>query len=435
MTSQSQKLIMPYSIIRVGDRKHEVFLPNSPGFNSKPKSENKFDDHQNKCRCCFQYFGENSMKIVLNANQRTAFNKLTGIPLLSNEEYSKHFCTKCFSDMKKCQDFIEYARTIQKEFYQFVSVKVPQFKSEPESITVEVGLPEISIHPIDSVKPQETMICSRKCSVKLTRIDLSQFDVDTEYFDEDCLKPSFDDRFDSDDDYFGDGIMDNFANNDSDSDDSFKVEITTAKSPRRSAILPKIYAAEAIPKIILRPTNLSREERTFHCDQCEYKSLFRPAIKKHTLTHRKYKPDYLCAFCGKTLNSANALSHHIKMIHSEDGSNCFPCWVCNMAFESDHKLIQHIRWYHIHEEKKVTCDKCPQTFYTEASMKRHRGLQHFKKIRCKDVKCKQMFADGRSMRRHYEKHHQHEKVRVEENLNQLSFENQTFSLVLVEYPL
>lgn len=381
------------------ERGHEVFLPNATTCSEiidLSDANDKFVNHQNKCRCCFEPFGISSMKIMINASQRKTFNKLTGVELLEDLGYSKFLCLKCITEMKKCQEFIEKSTNLQKEFYNFVSanytIKAEYGHFEPEIVQIDVDPPDLSI--LDNTN---RFNCTKQCSVKIKRVNLDDFDVDMHYFESKSNSHSFSYQFNFDDNdsicSFGDDQLDRFSN--SSSTRQVKPKPPKPKRP------PK-------PKSISRK-HLKAEERRMFCDKCDWNSMSRKRMMQHVINHLKlYKIDSLCSFCGKKFTTTIGLTLHIKRYH-EAVAKKIECSICKVEVDTNFLLERHMLWYHPTVEKEFKCGKCELSYFTEGALTRHDQLVHDVKVKCRVLTCKKLFYDNIAEGSHYIKFHKEEK--------------------------
>lgn len=104
---------------------------------------NLFHNHHNKCRCCFQKFGETGpkTKIRIMKTEQNLFEKLTGVKLRMDSNLSNYLCTKCDAKLQRFSNFrgsnqnfqiddpvghknrIEFkekASKMQKKYYHFI---------------------------------------------------------------------------------------------------------------------------------------------------------------------------------------------------------------------------------------------------------------------------------------------------------------------------
>lgn len=355
-----------------------------------------FDDYQNKCRLCFELFGNNSMKIIINGVQRNFFYKFTGIPL--DLEYSKYVCTKCSTDLNDCQEFINRVTELQKQFYEFVTVTQPPIKNELYCNNGEEDFQDVPfVTSFLKSTNDEIFGCTKNCSVKLERVDLANYDVSSEHFEH----TYGDNSSNHDVDDFKMNFLDHNKNDsESDSSNSF------------ASISPNCLISQTKkPRIIPRPFNLPTTRRMLYCDHCDYSTLLRKNLTHHLFKHHaKEKANKLCSSCGKTFASSKALSVHIRKVHSSTSKrSSIQCWVCNLEFQYNHILVNHIRWYHPNEDKKFHCEKCPEQFYTETSLRRHDEITHNATIKCKDENCTRLFYEKKTMDRHYSLVHKRER--------------------------
>ena len=88
--------------------------------------------------------------------------------------------------------------------------------------------------------------------------------------------------------------------------------------------------------------------KPFACTQCEYKSAFKSALKKHQLTHAKPEEKeklatHKCDICGVSFTTGGSLTRH-KISHSD--KKCHKCEDCGESFGRSDNLVAHVRRCH-----------------------------------------------------------------------------------------
>lgn len=348
------------------------FLQNQQVLTENTNKFDKFHDYQNKCRCCFEAFSISSIKIPVNNIHRDAFNKLIGVELLHDSGHSMLICFDCISVMRKCQDFIDKSRNLQKEFYDFVStaqsipIKTENAFSDSESVNFDADPPDYFAsdddkddkdkEKEDDNRNEDKSNITKECVVKLEKIDIGDYNVE-EYRPTIC-------------------------------------QPTTSLT--KASIKPKVK----IPR-----RNLTDEQKKLlmFCDKCNWSSTSKIKMQHHALSHALSSG--ICSFCGKVPSSAKGLITHIRRFHRNGKSKKTDCSICNTRMESNYKLEQHIQLLHPEVVKEVPCKKCNKRFYTEDALKRHEQLAHDVKVKCKDENCEKMFFDQTAMNSHYYKMH------------------------------
>lgn len=341
---------------------HVIFLQNHQQVSAE--NTNKFHDYQNKCRCCFEAFSISSIKIPVDNVHRDVFNKLTGVELLQDSGYSMLICFDCISDMRKCQEFIDKSKNLQKEFYNFVStaksipIKTEDEFSDSESVNVDAVPPDYFASDDDNNdrNEEESNISNitKECVVKLEKIDVGDYNV--EEFRATIYQPTT----------------------------NIREESIKPKAPRRSL-------TDEQKKLLM------------FCDKCNWSSASKRKMQHHALSHALSSG--ICSFCGKVPSSAKGLIAHIRRFHRNGKSKKTDCSICDSRMESNYKLEQHMQLLHPEVVKEVHCGKCNKSFYTEDALKRHEQLAHDVKVKCKDENCEKMFFDLTTMNNHYYKIH------------------------------
>ena len=85
-------------------------------------------------------------------------------------------------------------------------------------------------------------------------------------------------------------------------------------------------------------------EKTFKCDQCEYKSKNKGDLKKHVkIVHDQIK-DIKCEKCDYICSTITNLKQHIKQIH--DRIKDVNCDICEYVCSTNSILKQHVKQKH-----------------------------------------------------------------------------------------
>ena len=87
---------------------------------------------------------------------------------------------------------------------------------------------------------------------------------------------------------------------------------------------------------------VEENEKTFSCQDCEFKSLSVGGLKYHTASHTGERP-FICADCGNTFKRKTELMVHTR-IHT--GEKPFLCKECDYSCRDASNLVKHTR--HIH---------------------------------------------------------------------------------------
>eukprot|EP00088_Acartia_fossae_P003657 TRINITY_DN11565_c0_g1_i1.p1 TRINITY_DN11565_c0_g1~~TRINITY_DN11565_c0_g1_i1.p1 ORF type:complete len:495 (-),score=140.93 TRINITY_DN11565_c0_g1_i1:1037-2521(-) len=86
--------------------------------------------------------------------------------------------------------------------------------------------------------------------------------------------------------------------------------------------------------------NMVREEKSFSCPECDYKTLFKADLNKHQ-SHVHQRIRKICNFCGKHVSN---LSEHIRFVHKHDKRQ--KCDSCNYSCVKPSDLRKHITAVH-----------------------------------------------------------------------------------------
>ncbi|ALC40805.1 CG4707 [Drosophila busckii] len=174
------------------------------------------------------------------------------------------------------------------------------------------------------------------------------------------------------------------------------------------------YPCTECPKRLPTPRKLKEHMRYMHdpetaiiCDKCGKKLRSQTYLKKHhEMEHSdkpRPKPDPVqCEICGTWLRQLSGLKQHMNTVHEPPGSEhrcpicdktsinaralkrhiyhnhqCerkFQCTMCEKAFKRPQDLREHTSTHT--GEVLYTCPNCPQTFFSNANMYKHRQRLH-----------------------------------------------------------
>jgi KRAB domain-containing zinc finger protein len=119
------------------------------------------------------------------------------------------------------------------------------------------------------------------------------------------------------------------------------------------------------------PNHVARHtrEKTYKCDECDFKSHFKESIRKHKNRHRGDDAKYLCDECDyKTQDSCNFKTHK-TVVH---GSLILKCADCDYNTKSKRSLRQHKFKKH---GSSVACTNCDYRANSEVGLKHHNRYQ------------------------------------------------------------
>ncbi len=125
------------------------------------------------------------------------------------------------------------------------------------------------------------------------------------------------------------------------------------------------------PETELSKINQSQEqvhgsEKSFACNQCDYRCLQPSYLKRHQLIHTGEKP-YQCSQCEYRCSHSSDLTKH-KRIHSSEKP--FTCNVCNTSFTVLSTLKTHKRTHT--RETPYQCNQCDYHCSQSSHLKTHK---------------------------------------------------------------
>ena len=123
-----------------------------------------------------------------------------------------------------------------------------------------------------------------------------------------------------------------------------------------------------------------KPEKSYECDQCDYKTSRADHFKNHTLCHSGEKA-FKCDQCASEFVLSNSLETHLRKLHGI--FEVLQCKFCNLTFEFRSELAKHEQ---VHRGRKlIGCSECSKTYLSTEGLKRHVNSEHLKK----STKCDQ----------------------------------------------
>ncbi|XP_076008865.1 zinc finger protein ZFAT isoform X2 [Genypterus blacodes] len=116
-------------------------------------------------------------------------------------------------------------------------------------------------------------------------------------------------------------------------------------------------------KVTLKSHRLSHSEegKQFHCLECDYTSVAKPALLRHMEQHAEFKP-FRCAHCHYSCNIAGPLKRHYSKKHPDkeyqnagpglpnpdtlDQKGIMKCPVCEFVYGTKWELNRHLKYKH-----------------------------------------------------------------------------------------
>ncbi|KAM8713910.1 hypothetical protein ACLKA7_014124 [Drosophila subpalustris] len=109
------------------------------------------------------------------------------------------------------------------------------------------------------------------------------------------------------------------------------------------------------------------------CEICGTWLRHMSGLKQHMSTvHEPPGTEHRCPICDKKSTNARALKRHIY--HNHQCERKFRCTMCEKAFKRPQDLREHTSTHT--GEVLYTCPNCPQTFFSNANMYKHRQRLH-----------------------------------------------------------
>ncbi|XP_052745922.1 zinc finger protein 37-like isoform X2 [Bicyclus anynana] len=107
--------------------------------------------------------------------------------------------------------------------------------------------------------------------------------------------------------------------------------------------------------------------KPYSCDLCNYKTVHKGSLLRHTITHTGEKP-FSCEICSYKCARKSSLLEHIK---THTGEKPFSCEICSYKCALKSHLLQHIKTHT--GEKPFSCEICSYKCARKSNL-----LQHIK---------------------------------------------------------
>ncbi|XP_071955373.1 uncharacterized protein [Antedon mediterranea] len=141
------------------------------------------------------------------------------------------------------------------------------------------------------------------------------------------------------------------------------------------------------------------DDRLLNCDECKDKFNDKLSLMMHKQTHAKIR-NIPCTKCDVKFSSKYYLYLHQQSIHKQ-GSNPFPCYICNETFTYKLDRSAHIKSKH-GDINSYYCYKCEKSFKSRNELKNH------KKTTCKTYDCNlcdMKFSENSHLKKHVRNNH------------------------------
>lgn len=259
-----------------------------------------FDNHKNKCRCCFNEFTENGTKI--NEWHRELFRLVINVELRSDLRLSEKICSECNEKMKNLTEFTQTLSETQKKFCDSVD-NVDIDVSVEDEIDIEVNFQDETEESQNLIynegKVEAQFMAQGILSEPLKSITLKQCFVRIERLDETTMK---------------------------------KIEMRNSKKLNRRLKL-------RLPSLL---------EEVFVCDLCYFWTETKERIHSHMLLKHETKKSQ-CSICNEFYDNALKLKIHKRLIHSHK----FKCLICPQKRSNYSRFVRHVNEDHPKEKSKI----------------------------------------------------------------------------------
>lgn len=137
--------------------------------------------------------------------------------------------------------------------------------------------------------------------------------------------------------------------------------------------------------------NLHTGKQPHQCKICPSNFAQATTLERHI--KQKHKHRHKCSVCGRTFGKKCKLDYHFRERHLPDNDprRFFPCKLCDMKFDRQHKL--HTHGSRMHSQKSVvTCDYCKRQFNSLSIIELHMQIHSSSKDNYNCTHCGNKFT-------------------------------------------
>lgn len=143
-------------------------------------------------------------------------------------------------------------------------------------------------------------------------------------------------------------------------------------------------------------------KRPYPCPMCKRSCISEFQLANHIRTHTGERP-FLCSTCGSAFKTSNALTEHIKRLHTKGKLLPFSCQECDESFRLTTQFERHRLLMHSDQRPHV-CNICGKKFSKTNYLYNHKFIHDEKCFPCKY--CGKMFKTTSCKRQHERKSHE-----------------------------
>ena len=141
--------------------------------------------------------------------------------------------------------------------------------------------------------------------------------------------------------------------------------------------------------------------RMLSCNQCEFTTHNRGTLRTHRKVHDPVKDNMACEHCGKLFTRIASYQNHINIVH---GNKLFSCDECDFTSKQKQAIKSHRLWKHTEDNKKFNCDFCQKGFVAKKDHKDHIESVHLGVKNYKCELCESEFYDKWNLQKHMKNH-------------------------------
>ncbi|KAJ0180940.1 hypothetical protein K1T71_003025 [Dendrolimus kikuchii] len=311
----------------------------------------KFESGDGKCLSLFEIYKDNLIVEKINSFVSFTIQKDDGLP--------DRICPDCLLELENALQFREKCEKSNKLLHS------DSFKQEKRYVDIKEETEECLDEPEELLWPKEELQAEECCLISMKEPIRKSRAIDIKFICNDC-------------------------------EGGFKSKCKL-KVHWRKVHLPKLLLCETCKRQFKSFKAFNKHKingrkvcsitaemhiegtgksRVFHCKLCQYHTNHFKNLKAHLVTHSGARP-YVCNICSKGYSQMGSLQAHRETTHKEYRVE-LTCQYCGKLIKGRSRLYKHMK---SHQDIKFQCENCNKMFKSRETLKvhmqRHSGFKRY----------------------------------------------------------